>query len=58
MEMVNQGDERDKTPNIDLLMEYLPDINLVSLLQPDSADSLKFWDARTIVLDRHKFFER
>lgn len=58
MEMVNQGDENDRMPDIDLLMKYLPDIDLLSLLEPESADSLKFWDARTIVLDRQKFFDR
>jgi hypothetical protein len=58
MEMVNQGDSRDQTPNIDSLMGFLPDIDLFCLLRPESAQSLKFWDARTIVLDRHKFFER
>lgn len=58
MEMVNQGDEKDRIPDKDLLMKYLPDIDLLSPLEPVSADSLKFWDARTIVLDRQNFFER
>jgi len=58
MEMVIQSDSRDQTPNVDLLTGFLPDIDLFSLLRPESAQSLKFWDARTIVLDRHKFFER
>ena len=58
MEMVNQGDSRDQTPNMGLLTDFLPDIDLFSLLRPESAQILKFWDARTIVLDRHKFFER
>ncbi|KAG0156690.1 hypothetical protein PDIDSM_3871 [Penicillium digitatum] len=57
MEMVHRGNDRDQTPNMDLLMEFLP-LDIFSLLQPESANSLKFWDARTIVLDRHKFFER
>ncbi|KAJ5210551.1 hypothetical protein N7491_010358 [Penicillium cf. griseofulvum] len=58
MEMVNQGNDRDQTPNMDLLMQFLPDVDIFSLLRPESAQSLKFWDARTIVIDRHKFFER
>lgn len=58
MEMVNQGNSGDQIPNVDLLTGFLPDIDLFSLLRPESAQSLKFWDARTIVLDRHKFFER
>ncbi|KAJ0423532.1 hypothetical protein BJY00DRAFT_321672 [Aspergillus carlsbadensis] len=58
MEMVNQGDTSDQTPNVDLLMQFLPDIDLFSFLRPDSAQALKFWDARTVVLDRDKFFNR
>ncbi|KAJ5335809.1 uncharacterized protein N7506_005745 [Penicillium brevicompactum] len=58
MEMVKQGDDRDQTPNMELLMKFLPDIDMFSLLRPESAQSLKLWDARTIVIDRHKFFER
>ncbi|KAJ5742608.1 uncharacterized protein N7511_011340 [Penicillium nucicola] len=58
MEMVKQGDDRDQTPNLNLLMEFLPGIDIFSLLRPESAQSLKLWDARTIVIDRHKFFER
>jgi hypothetical protein len=58
MEMVNQGNEKDKTPNMDLLMKYIPHTDLISLMQPNGADILRFWDARTIVLDRTKFFER
>jgi hypothetical protein len=58
MEMVCQGDSKDQMPNIDVLTRFLPDIDLLSLLQPDSAQSLRFWDARTIVLDRNKFFKR
>ncbi|KAJ5742540.1 uncharacterized protein N7511_011272 [Penicillium nucicola] len=58
MEMVKQGDDRDLMPNMELLMEFLPDIDIFSLLRPESAQSLKLWDARTIVIDRHKFFER
>ncbi|KAJ6114080.1 hypothetical protein N7512_007525 [Penicillium capsulatum] len=58
MEMVSMGNEEDKTPNMDLLRQFLPDFNIMSLLQPESADFLKLWDARTIVLDRQKFFQR
>lgn len=58
MEIANQSDNRDQIPNIDLLMQFLPSINLTSLLRPESAESLKFWDARTIVLNRHGLFER
>ncbi|KAL2835295.1 hypothetical protein BDW59DRAFT_177240 [Aspergillus cavernicola] len=58
MEMVNLGDEEDKTPDTDLLMKYLPEIEIFSLLRPESADSLKVWDARKTVLDRDKSFER
>lgn len=58
MEMVIQGNDEDRTPNMDLLLEFLPDIDIFSLLRPESADSLRFWDARTIVLDRNKFFDR
>ncbi|KAJ5501693.1 hypothetical protein N7453_006510 [Penicillium expansum] len=57
MEMVSGGDTEDQTPNIDLLTGFLP-LDIFSLLRPESANSLKFWDARTTVLDRQKFFER
>lgn len=58
MEMINLGDKEDQTPNIELLMEYLPDTNLLSLIQTQSAGFTKLWDARTLVLDRDKFFQR
>ncbi|KAJ5280880.1 hypothetical protein N7478_006252 [Penicillium angulare] len=58
MEMVTQGSETDKVPDIDLLVTHFPKLNLLSFLQPESADALRIWDARTVVLDRDKFFER
>jgi hypothetical protein len=27
MELVKRGNDRDQTPNMDLLMEFLPDLN-------------------------------
>ncbi|KAB8213263.1 hypothetical protein BDV33DRAFT_185117 [Aspergillus novoparasiticus] len=48
IEMVYQGKRRERTPNIDLLIEFLP----------QSAHSLKFWNARTIVLGRDNAFDR
>jgi hypothetical protein len=58
MEMVSQGDSKDQMPNIDVITRFLPDIDLFFLLQPDSAQSLRFWDARTIVSNGNKLFKR
>lgn len=58
MEMVSRGDKMENTPDLELLMRYLPHTDIISLLRPNGADITRFWDARTIVLDRSKFFER
>lgn len=56
MEVVHRHDEREATPNIDLLIEYLPTPNLMNLMQPDNADMLRIWHARALVMDVDKSF--
>lgn len=58
MEMVNLSGDMDGVLNMDLLLRYLPDTDLFSMLRRESPQILKLWDARTIVLDRAKFFGR
>ena len=57
MEVVHRHDEREATPNMELLMEYLPTPNVMNLMQPDNADMLRIWDARVLVMDVDKYFK-
>jgi hypothetical protein len=45
----------DETPNMQLLTKYLP---FPQTLFPNDADMLRIWDARDLVLDVDKFFNR
>ena len=56
MEVVHGHDEREATPNMELLMEYLPIPDFMNLMQPDTADMLRIWDARALVMDVDKYF--
>ncbi|KAK1753835.1 hypothetical protein QBC47DRAFT_303201 [Echria macrotheca] len=58
MEVVKMDNEQDEIPNMKLLMEYLPTPNVFSLLSRHSADMLRIWDARNLVLDVDTYFER
>ena len=56
--MVNTSKNKDSISNIDLLVQYLPQPSLINLLSPNSADTVRIWDARTIVLPADDYFER
>jgi len=58
MEMVSMGPPHEQTPDIELLLEYMP-LRLESVCAaPQGAEMYKVWDARSLVLDRDKFFNR
>jgi hypothetical protein len=58
MEMVNMSSKQDQTPDIEAILQYLPQ-NLETLfLSPEGAAMYRIWDARSFVLDREKFFTR
>ncbi|KAM0126323.1 hypothetical protein ACHAO1_010135 [Botrytis cinerea] len=58
MEMVNTSRNKDNISNMNLLVNYLPQPSLINLLSPNSADTVRIWDARTIVLPADDYFER
>lgn len=58
MEMVKMGGKENAPPNIEMLMRYLSFPRRFSPLSTNNADMLRFWDARSLVLDVKKFFER
>lgn len=41
MEMVHRYGQRDTIPNMELLMEYLPNPDVITLMQPNNADTLR-----------------
>lgn len=57
MEVLKATGEKDSMGNVDLLMEYLPQPDVLTLLRPDSADMTRLWDARTISLDVEYYFQ-
>ncbi|KAJ5115575.1 hypothetical protein N7526_011456 [Penicillium atrosanguineum] len=57
MERVKASGEKDSTGNINLLMEYLPRPDVLTLLRPDNADMTRLWDARTLSFDVESHFE-
>ena len=38
------------------LMKYLPTIDIASLTQPNNAEMLRLWDARSLGMDVEKYF--
>jgi hypothetical protein len=58
METVKMGTQQDQTPDIEAILQYLPQ-NLETLfLSPEGAAMYRIWDARSFVLDRERFFTR
>jgi hypothetical protein len=56
MGVVKMSSQDDQLSNMELLLNYLPQ-NLESLLfSPQGADTYRIWDARSLVLDREKYF--
>jgi hypothetical protein len=56
MEVAHRRGEKDAVPPLNLLMGYLPTPPISSLLSPNSADSLRLWDARSFALDVDGYF--
>ena len=52
------GNEESIVPRMDIVMEYLPTPDILQLGLPHNADMMRIWDARTLVLDTDRFFQR
>jgi hypothetical protein len=57
MEIVKATGEKDSMSKINLLMEYLPQPDVLRLLRPDNADMTRLWDARTLSFDMEYYFQ-
>jgi hypothetical protein len=58
MEILNKGPPEDQLANMEALLKYLPQ-RLESLFSsPQGAGVYRIWDARSLVLDREKYFRR
>lgn len=55
-EIMHRRGEKDKIPKLEALMNYLPTPSILSLASPNSADSLRLWDARSFALDVEGYF--
>ena len=58
MEIIKKGRKEEETPDVEILMKYLPQPPLSKLPYPNNADLLRIWDARSLVFDVEKFFKR
>ena len=57
MEIVKTSGEKDSMGNINLLMDYLPQPDSLTLSKPDNADMTRLWDARTLSFDVEAYFQ-
>ena len=57
MEIVKASGEKDSMGNIDLLMDYLPQPDILTLSKPDNTDMTRLWDARTLSFDVEAYFQ-
>ena len=57
-EIIHRRGEKETVPEVKALIDYLPTPSISSLLSPNSADSLRLWDARSFVLDVDGYFNR
>lgn len=55
-EIIHRRGEKDTIPEVKALMDYLPTPSIASLLSPNSADSLRLWDTRSLALDVDEYF--
>jgi hypothetical protein len=55
-EVIHRRGEKNAVPRLKLLMDYLPTPPISSLLSPNSADTLRLWDARCFALDVDEYF--
>lgn len=52
-----RGTGQDDIENFEVLLQYLPITNPLSLVDPNSPDMLRIWDARPLVRDVEKYFQ-
>jgi hypothetical protein len=57
-EAVKMGDPEEETPDYRTLMRYFPNMDVLSLMNNNSGDAYRIWDARDLALDVKKFFKR
>ena len=57
VEMVHNRKEGNSLPNMDRLLQYLPRPDLMKLARGNSADTMRMWDARTLVMDAENHFQ-
>lgn len=58
MEIAKAKDEKDSVSNVKLLMEYLPQPDWLSFARPQSADMIRLWDARAMVMEVKEYFHK
>jgi hypothetical protein len=57
MEEVRRRNDFDISTIFDLLHQRLPTISLAELLNPSGAETMRLWDARTLLLDVDDYFD-
>ena len=57
-EIIHRRGEKETIPKLKTLMDHLPKHSILSLASPNSADSLRLWDARSFALDVEGYFNR
>lgn len=56
VEILGSRSEANRMPKLDTLMAYLPRPEIQSCLSPHSADMMRLWDARSLVIDVRELF--
>ena len=58
MEIVRKRGERDSLPGVDQLLRLLPHpVDMLRVAQGNSADTMRIWDARTLVFQAEDHFQ-
>ncbi|KAJ5150509.1 uncharacterized protein N7500_010698 [Penicillium coprophilum] len=58
MEIAKANGEKDSISNMNLLLEYLPRPDWLSLAKPQGADMMRLWDSRALAMDVRKHFQK
>ncbi|OQE36198.1 hypothetical protein PENCOP_c012G06427 [Penicillium coprophilum] len=58
MDIAKANGEKDSMSNMNLLLEYLPRPDWLSLAKPQGADMMRLWDSRALVMDVRKHFQK
>jgi hypothetical protein len=58
MDMVNMGPKEDETPNMNILMKYVPKPRVFPPPSANSADLLRFSDARSLTWDYKQILQK